>query len=164
MPGPTSLCKESILSFCTPALALANLNDRNDRYQNCCRCISVFLQVKHIDLLQLHWWDYDVPGLLDVVSVLADLQAQGLIRSIGVTNINTFWVEKMTDADIPLVSNQVGLCQPSLMHTFLDLLSAISPCLLCPVSDAVHPRTGQDIAVWRLAESLPRQANSYVLC
>ena len=40
--------------------------------------------------------------------MLADLQAQGLIRSVGVTNINTFWVEKMTDADIPLVSNQVG--------------------------------------------------------
>lgn len=65
------------------------------------------LQVKQIDLIQLHWWDYGVPGLMDVIYRLADLQAEGVVRSIGVTNLDTAHVETITDAGINLVSNQV---------------------------------------------------------
>lgn len=65
------------------------------------------LQVQTIDMVQLHWWDYGCPGLMDVMNVLSDLQAEGHIRSIGATNLDTAAVEKITDADIPLVANQV---------------------------------------------------------
>lgn len=65
------------------------------------------LQVQAIDLVQVHWWDYAIPGLMDVMNVLSDLQAEGHIRSIGATNLDTSAVEKITDADISLVSNQV---------------------------------------------------------
>ncbi len=72
------------------------------------------MQVQAIDMVQLHWWDYDVPGLMDVMYVLADLQSDGHIRSIGATNLDTAAVEKITDADINLVSNQVGRCRLSI--------------------------------------------------
>ena len=67
------------------------------------------VQVQQIDLVQLHWWDYETPGLADTMLVLADLQAQGHILSLGATNLDTRAIEMLTDADIKLVSNQVRL-------------------------------------------------------
>ena len=60
-------------------------------------------------MVQLHWWDYDVAGLRDTMLVLADLQADGQIQSLGTTNLDTQAIEMLTDADIRLVSNQVDL-------------------------------------------------------
>lgn len=69
--------------------------------------MNASVQVKQIDLVQLHWWDFEVPGLMDVMYRLADLQGKGHIRSLGVTNLDTEHLEKLTDADINIVSNQV---------------------------------------------------------
>lgn len=78
--------------------------------------------MQKIDLVQVHWWDYDIPGLMDVMNVLSDLQAEGHIRSIGATNLDTRAVEKITDADVKLVSNQV-------VFTCLPLLKVVEqPC------------------------------------
>ena len=44
--------------------------------------------------------------------VLADLQADGQIQSLGTTNLDTEAVEMLTDADIRLVSNQVHSLSP----------------------------------------------------
>ena len=41
--------------------------------------------------------------------VLADLQADNQILSLGTTNLDTQAIEMLTDADIRLVSNQVDL-------------------------------------------------------
>lgn len=68
--------------------------------------------MQQIDLVQLHWWDYDTPGLKDTMLVLADLQADGQIQSLGTTNLDTEAVEMLTDADIRLVSNQVHSLSP----------------------------------------------------
>ena len=35
-----------------------------------------------MDLVQLHWWDYNIPGMIDTAKVLADLQAKGLIKQV----------------------------------------------------------------------------------
>lgn len=50
-----------------------------------------------------------MPGLLETMCVLADLQAEGQIQSLGVTNLDTRAVERLSDADVQLVSNQVKL-------------------------------------------------------
>lgn len=65
------------------------------------------LQVDDLDLVQMHWWDYDQPGMEDTALELADLRAKGLIKSVGVTNIDTSRLEKILDAGVPVVSNQV---------------------------------------------------------
>lgn len=50
-----------------------------------------------------------MPGLVDTMLALADLQADGWITSLGVTNLDTRAVERITDADISLVSNQASV-------------------------------------------------------
>ncbi|CAD7701771.1 unnamed protein product [Ostreobium quekettii] len=65
------------------------------------------LRVKQLDLVQMHWWDYAVPGMEDTALALADQRAKGRIKSVGVTNIDTPRLEKILDAGVPVVSNQV---------------------------------------------------------
>lgn len=63
--------------------------------------------VPKLDLVQLHWWDYSMKGLLDVALSLAELREKGLITSIGTTNMSTEALAKIVDAGVPVVCNQV---------------------------------------------------------
>ena len=63
-------------------------------------------------MVQFHWWDYDVPGMIDTAGELMRLQEKGLIRCISTTNFNTANLKKLVDAGIPVVTNQ---CQYSLL-------------------------------------------------
>ena len=46
------------------------------------------LGVERLDAVQFHWWDYSVPGMVDVAGELVRLQEKGLIRLISTTNFN----------------------------------------------------------------------------
>ncbi|KAH7434415.1 hypothetical protein KP509_06G016500 [Ceratopteris richardii] len=63
--------------------------------------------VSKLDLVQLHWWDYSMKGMLDVALALAELREKGLVTSIGTTNMSTEALAKIVDAGVPVVSNQV---------------------------------------------------------
>ena len=63
--------------------------------------------VDRLDLLQFHWWDYGDRGYLDALKHLADLCEAGKIRRLALTNFDTEHLETITDAGIPIVSNQV---------------------------------------------------------
>ncbi|GLJ46515.1 hypothetical protein SUGI_0980260 [Cryptomeria japonica] len=65
------------------------------------------LGVEKLDLVQLHWWDYYIQGMLDTALALAELKERGLITSIGTTNMNTEALSKLVDAGVPVVCNQV---------------------------------------------------------
>eukprot|EP00878_Enallax_costatus_P013891 GHUV01014526.1.p1 GENE.GHUV01014526.1~~GHUV01014526.1.p1 ORF type:complete len:312 (+),score=98.76 GHUV01014526.1:914-1849(+) len=65
------------------------------------------LKVSRLDLVQMHWWDYNIPGMVDAAKCLADLQAQGLINQVGLTNMNVDSVSQIVDAGVPVASNQV---------------------------------------------------------
>ncbi|KAG0591614.1 hypothetical protein KC19_1G188300 [Ceratodon purpureus] len=65
------------------------------------------LGVQKLDLVQMHWWDYDIPGMVDVAKSLADLREKGLITSVGVTNMSTEALAQIVDAGVPVVCNQV---------------------------------------------------------
>jgi len=65
------------------------------------------LGVDTLDLVQLHWWDYDVPGIEAAALHLATLQQQGAILHIGVTNMDTAHLRALLDAGVPVVSHQV---------------------------------------------------------
>jgi len=65
------------------------------------------LQVQRLDLVQLHWWDYRVPGLVDAALALSALQREGLIRLVGGTNFDTPQSAAMRAAGVPLASMQV---------------------------------------------------------
>jgi aryl-alcohol dehydrogenase-like predicted oxidoreductase len=64
------------------------------------------LGVERLDLVQLHWWDYDQLGFLEVAGWLSELQNEGKIRCLGTTNIDTPRLETLIGAGIPIVTNQ----------------------------------------------------------
>jgi aryl-alcohol dehydrogenase-like predicted oxidoreductase len=60
-----------------------------------------------LDLIQFHWWDYADPGYLDALELLADLQREGKIRHLALTNFDTERLRIIARRGIPVVSNQV---------------------------------------------------------
>ena len=60
-----------------------------------------------LDLVQLHWWDFGVPGWVRAAEWLAELREEGVVRHLGVTNFGTDALRSLLDAGIPIVTNQV---------------------------------------------------------
>jgi aryl-alcohol dehydrogenase-like predicted oxidoreductase len=65
------------------------------------------LGVDSLDLVQLHWWDYDVPGYVDAAAWLDEQRRAGKVRHIGLTNFDQKRLAQIVAAGIPLVSHQV---------------------------------------------------------
>lgn len=65
------------------------------------------LGVEALDLVQFHWWDFDVPGWVETAGWLEDLKREGKIRNLGVTNFDRVHLEELVDAGAGIVSNQV---------------------------------------------------------
>lgn len=71
------------------------------------------MQQSSIDLLQFHAWHYPDPSWLDGLFYLKELQEEGLIQHLGVTNFDAAHLRIALGSGIPLVSNQV-------CHSLLD--------------------------------------------
>jgi aryl-alcohol dehydrogenase-like predicted oxidoreductase len=65
------------------------------------------MDIERLDLLQFHWWDYDDPSYLDALKHMADLQREGKIRHLALTNFDTERLKIITENGIRIVSNQV---------------------------------------------------------
>ena len=65
------------------------------------------LQAERLDLVQFHWWDYEVDRQVEVATWLAELRAEGKIANIGGTNFDTTQMQRILDAGVPLVSMQL---------------------------------------------------------
>jgi aryl-alcohol dehydrogenase-like predicted oxidoreductase len=63
--------------------------------------------VQRLDLLQFHWWDYRDARYLDALRHLADLQQDGKIRHLALTNFDTGRLAVIAGHGIRVVSNQV---------------------------------------------------------
>jgi aryl-alcohol dehydrogenase-like predicted oxidoreductase len=60
-----------------------------------------------LDLVQFHWWDYDVPGYVDAMGWLADMQREGKVRLVGTTNFDVPRLREIVAAGIRVASNQL---------------------------------------------------------
>lgn len=65
------------------------------------------LGVERLDLVQLHWWDYAVPGWVEAAGWLDDLRRAGKVRCVGATNFDAARLAEILDAGVPVVSDQV---------------------------------------------------------
>lgn len=65
------------------------------------------LGVDTLDLVQFFWWNWKTPGAVETALVLKDLQRQGKIRHIGVTNFSTPQLQQLVDAGVPVAVNQL---------------------------------------------------------
>lgn len=66
------------------------------------------LQMPAIDLLQFHAWNYADPSWLDALFHLQDLKREGLIRHLGLTNVDAAHLRLVLTSGIEVVSNQVS--------------------------------------------------------
>ena len=60
-----------------------------------------------LDLLQFHWWDYRDQNYLDALNYLAQLQTEGKIKHLALTNFDTQHLKIIVENGIKIVSNQV---------------------------------------------------------
>lgn len=65
------------------------------------------MNVKSIDVLQFHWWDYNDASYIDALHHLSKLQGEGKIKHLGLTNFDTARMQIMVEQGFRLVSNQV---------------------------------------------------------
>jgi aryl-alcohol dehydrogenase-like predicted oxidoreductase len=65
------------------------------------------MQTDRLNFLQFHTWNYADPNWLDCLYWLQELKQEGLIRHIGVTNVDTIHMRIILHSGIEVVSNQV---------------------------------------------------------
>lgn len=65
------------------------------------------MDVESLDLMQFHWWEYKDKNYLDALKYMAELQSDGKIKHLALTNFDTEHLQIITEAGIKIVSNQV---------------------------------------------------------
>ncbi|MCC5637446.1 aldo/keto reductase [Nostoc sp. CHAB 5844] len=65
------------------------------------------MNVESLDLIQFHWWEYDDKNYLDALKFMAELQSEGKIKHLALTNFDTKHLQIIINAGIKIVSNQV---------------------------------------------------------
>ncbi|MDB5658891.1 MAG: aldo/keto reductase [Cypionkella sp.] len=79
------------------------------------------LRMDRLDLVQFHWWDYEVPRYLEAVGWLNEMRLEGKVDQIGGTNFDTARTLEIIGSGVPLLSMQV---QYSLLDTRAERLLA----------------------------------------
>lgn len=60
-----------------------------------------------LDLMQFHWWEYRDNNYLDALRYMSELQVEGKIKHLALTNFDTEHLKIIVKAGIKIVSNQV---------------------------------------------------------
>lgn len=71
------------------------------------------LKMESLDLVQFHWWDYNIPYYLNTLEYLSQLKERGKIKAIGLTNFSTSKVKEIISEGFDIASIQV-------QYSFLD--------------------------------------------
>lgn len=66
------------------------------------------LQAEQIDLLQYHAWNYADPRWLDQMFFLDSLRQEGIIKNLGLTNVDASHLKMILDSGIPVITNQIS--------------------------------------------------------
>lgn len=91
------------------------------------------LGVERLDLVQFHWWDYEIPGYIEAAAELARLKEKGKIANIGVTNFDVTRLLQILDAGVPVISLQAqySLLDERPRNGMIDLCHERGIALLC---------------------------------
>jgi len=65
------------------------------------------MAVESLDLMQFHWWEYRDPSYLDALKYMTELQQEGKIKHLALTNFDTEHLQIIVNSGIKIVSNQV---------------------------------------------------------
>jgi aryl-alcohol dehydrogenase-like predicted oxidoreductase len=88
---------------------------------------------ERLDLVQFHWWDYGVPGMVETALWLDELRRAGKIDLIGGTNFDTSRTAELLEAGVPLAAMQVqySLLDGRPENGLVELCCANNVHLLC---------------------------------
>ena len=81
------------------------------------------LKMERLDLVQFHWWDYEVPGMVETALWLDEVRREGKVELIGGTNFDTASTRALLEAGMPLATMQVqySLLDARPEHGLIDL-------------------------------------------
>jgi aryl-alcohol dehydrogenase-like predicted oxidoreductase len=65
------------------------------------------LGVDRLDMVQFHWWDFEVPRYVDTALELDRLRQAGKIAMLAVTNFDTPHLEEIVGAGVPILAHQL---------------------------------------------------------
>jgi aryl-alcohol dehydrogenase-like predicted oxidoreductase len=82
------------------------------------------LDVAALDLMQFHWWEYRDRNYLDGLKYMAELQQEGKIKHLALTNFDTEHLQIILDHGITIVSNQV-------QYSLIDRRPAVQMAQFC---------------------------------
>jgi aryl-alcohol dehydrogenase-like predicted oxidoreductase len=88
---------------------------------------------ERLDLVQFHWWDFEVPRYVETALELDRLRRAGKIARIGLTNFDTPRLAELVDAGIPVAAHQVqySLLDDRPNHGMVDYCRRQGISLLC---------------------------------
>lgn len=91
------------------------------------------LGIEQLDLVQFHWWDFDIAGYVEAAQHLMSLREAGKIRHIGVTNFDGGHLQELLDSGVEVVSNQVqySLLDHRPEHDLVNICENSNVYLLC---------------------------------
>jgi len=91
------------------------------------------LNVERLHLVQFHWWDYSKGDFVEAAQYLKELQQEGLIETIGLTNFDCEHTNQLLTAGIPVKSNQVqfSLLDPRPLNGMLQLAQEKGIAIFC---------------------------------
>ena len=110
------------------------------------------LGVEAIDLLQFHAWNYADPSWLETLFLLQELKHQGLIRHLGLTNVDAAHLHVVIASGIEVIANQVSF-------SLIDRRAARPLAPLC-AAHGVHLLAYGTVAGGWLTERWLRQART----
>ncbi len=64
------------------------------------------LDVEQVDMIQFHWWEYDIPGYIEALGVLQELKQEGKISQVSLTNFDTPRTQEIVESGIKISSMQ----------------------------------------------------------
>jgi aryl-alcohol dehydrogenase-like predicted oxidoreductase len=113
---------------------LADLKTLNRQYVE--RIIDRSLQrldTDCLDLVQFHWWDFNVPRYVETALELDRLRRAGKIARVGVTNFDKPHLEELLEAGIPIAAHQLqySLIDDRPSAAILDCCRTHGIALLC---------------------------------
>jgi len=91
------------------------------------------LGVEQVDIVQFHWWDYDVPRYVETALELDRLRRMGKIGRLGVTNFDVPRLKELIGAGIPVATQQLqySLVDSRAENGMIDFCEAHGISLLC---------------------------------
>ena len=63
--------------------------------------------VERLDLVQMHWWDFSIPGYLEFGQHLMEIAKSGKIRHLGINNTDSSHLKEFLNAGVQIIANQV---------------------------------------------------------